>query len=508
MGLDGLSYNMLRRFDVEFPYLETVLERGVSGDLMSVDTPTTIPAWTSFATGKDPGTHGVHNMKEQHPDYRTGPSRVNATDAGIYDLLEDAIFVNLPATAGREPAAEDTLLVSYLLESDKESMTPPELRSLDAYEDYVPMHDTSMKTNPDRYLEHVLDIVESRGDFAAEAFETYDPRVGFVLFSAPDWAGHILSNIRSDEKRASFYRRIVEAVGDETEDLAGLADNVVLMSDHGFEHKHTNVHLADWLHDRGYFVEREDDGVDPFDIAVGAAKSVARRSDRALAFFRFVHNRLLGTDLGAELQSAARPDVDYPNSRAWQLRYACIYLNDDRFESPQVDDPEALREELVESLEGVVDDDGDPVFRDVLRPEEAYEDPGPDVPDVICRPAPHHFPITHWSPTGEVTSPTSNFEHRYRGVFLGDGPLFAGGSVEGMSIVDVLPTVMAALGEPLPPDFDGEPRLDLLADGTHPGTMDPGEVPDPVVTPESESERSAREEKVTERLADLGYMER
>lgn len=65
IGLDGLSYNMLDRFDVDFSYLERVREEGVSGDLMSVDTPTTVPAWTSFASGKDPGSHGIDAVVEE-----------------------------------------------------------------------------------------------------------------------------------------------------------------------------------------------------------------------------------------------------------------------------------------------------------------------------------------------------------------------------------------------------------------------------------------------------------
>lgn len=51
IGLGGLSYNILERFDVDFHHLDRVREEVVSGDLMSVDTPITVPAWTSFATG-------------------------------------------------------------------------------------------------------------------------------------------------------------------------------------------------------------------------------------------------------------------------------------------------------------------------------------------------------------------------------------------------------------------------------------------------------------------------
>ncbi|MFB6176444.1 MAG: alkaline phosphatase family protein, partial [Halobaculum sp.] len=330
-------------------------------------------------------------------------------------------------------------------------------------------------------LDHVRSVIDSRQRFAREAFETLDPRVGFVLFSATDWAGHILSNLTSETRRGEFYRAITEDVADAVGRLSGLSPNVVLMSDHGFEYKHTNIHLADWLSEAGYLTtasgQGSDDGVGDrlIDTVVTAgvtvAESLSARSQTLYRGFRLLHNRLMGTELGDRIDDAARPDVDYRNSLAWQLRYACLYLNDDRFAEPQVAESErsALRAELVEELSELTVD-GEPVFREVLTPEEAYADPRPDVPDVIPRPAPGHFPITHWSPTGGYTSPTDNFEHRYRGIVAADGPLFDDGRVKGMSIVDLLPTLMAGLEVPLSPEFDGTVRTNLLAGSVAPQT--------------------------------------
>jgi predicted AlkP superfamily phosphohydrolase/phosphomutase len=517
IGLDGLSYNMLDRFDVSFPYLERVRDQGVSGDLMSVDTPTTVPAWTSFATGKDPGTHGVTNMNRVSTDYEYGPPETNTDDPAVYDLVKDAIFINLPASAGRVATAEGSLVQSSILEAEKHRMTPEPLQQLDSFDDYVPYHDEAKKKRPNVYQDHVREIVASRHQFAEEAFETYDPRVGFVLFSATDWAGHILSNLADKTKRAEFYRTITEAVADATEQLSDLSPNVLLMSDHGFEHKHTNIHLANWLHDQGMLSIQPDSATESpvnnvVNTVVGGGVSVAQtlaaQSETLYDLFRLAHNRFMGTELGDRIDRAAAPNVDYADSIAWQLRYACLYLNDDRFVNPQVtgSEREQLREELINELSELTAD-GDPIFRDVLRPEEVYADPASDVPDVIPRPAPGYFPITHWSPTGGYTSRTDNFEHRYRGIVAADGPLFANGCVEGMSIVDLLPTLMTALGEPLSPTFDGTVRTELLAEPAKPTYLDSAQLPTPRSRNESTEERDDREEVVAERLADLGYME-
>lgn len=508
VGLDGLSYNMLDRFDIDLEYFEQARQRGVSGDLMSVDTPTTFPAWTSFATGKDPGSHGVSDMMTQRRDYSTRSVKTTTDDPAICDFFDDGIFINLPASADRIPKGENTYVVSAFDAKDKEAAVPEELQSLDAYDDYVLSHNPKLKTSPKRYLQHVLDISEARGAFAAEAFETYDPDIGFVLFSTPDWAGHILGTLNTEAQRREFYTTLLTHVDEWTERLAAFADNVVLMSDHGFEQKDTTVHIADWLREEGYLVERHSEGLpSASELAIDLATSIAKRSELLYGAMRRVHNRILGLDWGTSLQTASRPDPDYERSGAWQLRYATVYINDDRFDSPTVDDPAPIREEIRDGLRQLTDEAGEPIFRDVLLPEEAYADPGDFVPDVIARPAPGNHPLRAWSPTGGVTSPTTSFEHRYRGIFVGDGPLFREGEVEGMNIVDVLPTVMAGLGKPVSPDFDGEARVDVLADATEPSVLDPGAVPRAHILSPGGDEDETREAIVEERLADLGYME-
>ena len=508
VGLDGLSTNMLDRFEVEPAFISRTRTEGVAGDLTSVNTPTTLPAWTSFATGKDPGTHGLTNMIRQSPDYEVGPFETNTSEAAIYDLIDDAVFVNLPASVGREPAAEDTHLVSAMLARDKADAVPEHMQSLPTYEEYILDHDKSLKSRPDRYFDHVCEITRRRRDFAVEAFETYEPRVGFVLFSTPDWAGHLLSNFSDDDERAGYYRQLLEVVDDCAADVADMADNVVLMSDHGFEKKTHNVHLNEWLRDRGYLTEQAGDAPTGAASTVRVATAVAARSDVLYEAMRRVYNYIIGTRVGQGLQEAAKPEIDYAASRAWQLRYGCIYLNDDRFDHPSVDDPDALARELRDEIAGITGPDGEPAFRDVLLGEKAYADPGPMAPDIVARPAPERFPTMLDSPTGGYVSRTNNYNHRYRGIFAATGPAFeAETTVESMSIVDVLPTVLHALGDPLPNDLDGSVRREALATAVDPRFEPADTFPGPRVAGEADPpDQDERDDAVEARLQDLGYM--
>jgi predicted AlkP superfamily phosphohydrolase/phosphomutase len=507
VGLDGLSVNMLEAFDIEPEFINETMTTGASGDLMSVDTPTTIPAWTSFGTGKDPGSHGLSNMITQHANYETVPATTNETEPAAYDLVDDATFVNLPGSVARTPAAANTTLVSAMLAEDEQDAVPPELQDLDAFDDYVLDHDKALKKNPDAYFDHVCEITRARRDFAIEAFDRTTPRLGFVLFSTPDWAGHLLSNFSDHDVRAGYYEQLLSVVDECTADLAEMAENVILMSDHGFERKDTNVHVNDYLRDEGY-LQPVDDGVSATGLAVDAATFVGSHSSFLYEKIRQVYNYIIATDVGQSLQDAARLEIDYRNSEAWQLRYGCLFVNDDRFDHPTVDDPDALRRRLRDELAALTDDDGDLLFRDVLLPEEAYADPGPEAPDVIARPAPHCYPTRLESPTGGYASPTNNYNHRYRGLFAASGPAFAAdATIEGASIVDVLPTIMAALGDPLSPEFDGDIIADAFDDPPAVSYLSPDEIPAPRLRREAAGEQDARDEAVESRLEDLGYLE-
>jgi predicted AlkP superfamily phosphohydrolase/phosphomutase len=506
LGLDGLSFNMLERFGIEPEYLSTVFDSGVSGDLMSVDTPTTLPAWTSFATGKDPGSHGRSNMIRRLPNYERDTLETNTTDAAAYDLLDDSMFINLPGSIGRVPRGENSHLVAAMMAKDEEDAVPDHLQELNAFDEYVLDHDKAKKARPDDYFDHVCEITRRRRDFAKEAFEEYDPEVAFCLFSTPDWAGHLLSNFSDDDTRGPYYRRLMETVDSCAADLAEMADNIVLMSDHGFEYKHTNVHLSDWLRDEGYLAtKRSDDTSRTAEFAVETAKGLAKRSDWLFERMRQAYNYIIATEAGQSLQEAATPTIDYPNSRAWQLRYGCVFINDDRFDHPTVDDPRELTAELQDRISALTDENGNDLFRAVLTADEAYNDPGEWAPDLIARPAPGHYPTTLESPTGGYASDTNNFNHRYRGLFAARGPLFDSGDVEGMSIVDVLPTVMHAVGKPLSPEFDGKARTDVMSEGRQPTYLSADDVPTPQTR--GRLDDTARDQAVEDRLADLGYLE-
>jgi len=79
LGLDGGTFDLLDPLMAagELPFLKSLVHRGVRAPLRSVYPAKTIPAWYSFATGKDPGELGIFGFTE--PDGGPGHSKLVQT---------------------------------------------------------------------------------------------------------------------------------------------------------------------------------------------------------------------------------------------------------------------------------------------------------------------------------------------------------------------------------------------------------------------------------------------
>jgi len=124
----------------------------------------------------------------------------------------------------------------------------------------------------------------------------------------------------------------------------------------------------------------------------------------------------------------------------------------------------------------------------------------------------HGFQSDHNRPTAIPSEPAGPaHEHREQGIFVACGPgIRRGGTVEGASLLDVTPTLLAILGLPVGADMDGRPLVEIFEtppavetipswdeipgeDGSHP--------PDRTVDP-------AESKEALEQLIALGYIER
>ena len=64
VGLDGATLDLIEPWasDGTLPHLAGLLRQGAWGRLASTVPPATLPSWTSFMTGVNPGRHGIYDF--------------------------------------------------------------------------------------------------------------------------------------------------------------------------------------------------------------------------------------------------------------------------------------------------------------------------------------------------------------------------------------------------------------------------------------------------------------
>jgi predicted AlkP superfamily phosphohydrolase/phosphomutase len=129
-------------------------------------------------------------------------------------------------------------------------------------------------------------------------------------------------------------------------------------------------------------------------------------------------------------------------------------------------------------------------------------------PDLVVRGAGEYQTVQSITDSVFADSGAKIASHRSEGIFLARGPVIeAEGRVENANAIDVAPTLLHALGEPIPANADGRVLTELFAPDSEPAGR-------PVETREYTNERSnpsAADESdfegVEDRLRGLGYME-
>ena len=138
IGLDGATFDVLNPLIAEgrMPRLREAIAAGASGRLRSTVPPITPAAWTTFLTGKNPGSHGVIDFERY--DVHTNKLSFNSTRCldhvrNLWQILGDHGLkvgsVNVPMTY--PPTPVNGFLVSGFETPGPESdlVYPPALKN-------------------------------------------------------------------------------------------------------------------------------------------------------------------------------------------------------------------------------------------------------------------------------------------------------------------------------------------------------------------------------------------
>lgn len=533
LGLDGATFDVLRPLmDAgRMPNLKRLVDEGCSGVLRSTVPPITPAAWTTFMTGRSPGAHGIIDFERY--DVRTNALSFNTTNAlrhvrSIWRILGDAGrrvgSINVPMTY--PPVEVNGFLISGFeaVSTKTEFAYPPKLKEdiLKRWPDYSFKNKWKRKTfgGDKLYAENLADIAKSFHQ-GAEVLEYCGDAYGWdclmIVFKMVDNLQHKVWRYIDPRTRDRFRKRcrmaedcfaeLDVAIGRIVTYAGASGAHIFMMSDHGHGSLEGKAQPNLMLHKWGYLTFREGGAQTTTRIRHTLAKPFRKKGKFAAG------NVSLEDDLA----------VDFSKTRAMVVHAGMagfLYLNLKGRQPTgivEAHEYESLRDELKERFESVTcktpTGETIPVFEAVHKPEALYNCDRSErdwLPDLMLSPTPRLSVVrkirgnsfVQWIPLHRMEG-----THRREGVFAVHGPGVAAGKRVETDIINSTPTILAMLGVPVPRDMEGnviaeafDPPLGCTF--TDAQSSDTGEHAS--AAPVYSQEEMA---KLTERLADLGYLE-
>ncbi len=305
------------------------------------------------------------------------------------------------------------------------------------------------RISEEAFLDQCETVWRERESMMLQELERFDSGFFYCLYDTPDRIQHMFWRFREPDHpsnrgkppRREFarviedcYRRCDSVIG---KVLQFVDDQTLLitLSDHGFNGFRRGLNLNTWLHDQGFLALK--DGTEP------------------------------GEEAGDLLKQ-----VDWEKTRAYALGLSGIYLNlRDREERGIVPQDEAgtVKAAIVEGLTGLRDHEmaSAVAVRSVRTSEEVYQGPFlEEAPDLLVNFA-AGYRISWASSLGGI--PRGHFEDnvkKWSGDHIIDPELVPGVlfmnhvfQTSGARLIDLGPTIMAALGVPRGPSMEGESLL-------------------------------------------------
>ncbi len=449
IGLDCAAPDLLfNRFIDKLPNFRKMMDRGIHGKLESSDPPITIPAWTVMASSKYPGTLGLygfrHRRNNSYKDIWISTSK-NIKEKRIWDYVAEAggrsCLVAVPPSYPPYPV-EGCLIGGFITPDTNRNYTyPPELAEeiKDLVEDYQVDVEFRIE-DKDNLVKELNEMTENHFKVIRHLIQTKDwnffmfveiglDRIHHAFWKYFDEDHHLYEPGSEFENVVEDYYILLDTKVGELLDLIGDDTVVMVASDHGGKPMKGAFCINTWLEEQGLL-------------------KLSTPVDRVVRL----------NDV----------DVDWGKTVAWGWGgyYARIFLNvKGREENGVVDlrDYESTREDIAQRIRSITGPNGEMWNTVVLKPEDIYPECNGDPPDLMV-----YFDDLYWRSAGTMghgrlylpendTGP-DDAVHDKMGLYIYYDPREdLKGRAEDLSILDVAPTLMKALGLNVPEDMEGEP---------------------------------------------------
>lgn len=529
IGLDGMTFTLMDPLTEAgvMPFLKRFVETGARGELISTPCPVTPPAWTSIMTGRSPGHHGIF-------DFILVDEKL--TDRLVFRLTNarDVLCETIWSIAGRQGRVAGSLnfpqmflarpfngyMVPGFVTSRhlRTSVQPREfwnrIKDLPGFNVKDVAWDLDEGRKPlggglekDGYRDWINYLMRKESGWFAIARELL---VGTpcdlvaVIFEGIDRLQHqtwrLLDPAFMPDKPTSWeketlgychdYFRQLDGFVQELVELAGEDARVFMASDHGFGPTTEIFYANVWLEKHGYLKWRADVPSDGKGMLT--AHNMREHFDTIDWSKTIAYARTTSAN-GIYIRVAKEPGQ--PG------------IPPDRYES--------FRSELAQGLLSYKDPrTNTPVVSKIVTREEAF--PGnamAQAPDLTLTLRDGGFISILKGDDVLKPRPEVGGTHRPEGVFLAGGRHIRKGlTLNSRSVLDVTPTLLYAMGLPIPEDLEGEVVTEVFEPDyleSHPVRMGKSTLPrdEASLFQTGDGLKESEEAQILERLKALGYFE-
>lgn len=500
IGLDGGTWDIIEPLarDGTLPTFARILERSAYGDLASTVPPLTVPAWQSFSTGMNPGKLGVFNFYQMRPrsyqvDRMSG--RIPSGVPELWEILNRAgktcgVFNN-PATYPVKPINR-YLVAGFLAPSEDAPYThPPELRhELDRIAGGYEL-DASHGEKPDQVvIDGCMRVMAKRAKVLEHFLRKGDTDFYLGVFTETDRICHQLLNktFHADaavrEPATKALRTLLVTLDGYMERLLRLVtpeDWLILLSDHGSGRRDQGFYMNRWLANEGY-------------LSVQVRQSALARAGITQRRIKSLLDTLHAKPLERWIRARVPRWLDrmVPQGAAEGTGPAILDLIQqgriDWSRTSLVAIPGGIYINTTDRPNGIVKPGGpyNALVDEVLKKLRTGVFPPLSRQfhvEAHARSEIYHGPYTSWAPdivytfdnyrTAALTSVPASTErlfesdlriahHRANGMFAVAGPDIQPQRLEGVSIMDLAPTILHLFGVPIPRAMDGRVLQELF----------------------------------------------
>jgi predicted AlkP superfamily phosphohydrolase/phosphomutase len=509
VGLDGATLDVMGPMmsDGRLKNFSELAHRGTMGRLTSTILPLSATAWNTFATGSNPGKHGIYDFSRRVPGtYNYVPvSSVDREGRTMWDYASQkgkkCLIVNVPLTY--PPERVNGIMVSGFPypEGRGDYAIPGEvLQDIQKATGVTHLHKPSphfLKPGDERKLiDELLRISADQAKVVKYLLRKDAWDFVTTVFDATDVISHFFwryidpKNPTYDRAKAAefgplfydVYDAVDAAFGEIASELAP-DDSVFVISDHGFGPVYYAVYMNNWLLENNYLKLRKSMGTRirkgffrvgiTTDFLFRTAKRLGLVSSRTYTYGKKSRSLQLARALSLSLD-----DIDWDRTLVYSYgNYGQFFLNIKGREPRGALEPGAQSEQLTNELKQKLRELKDPktgriLFDIIYTKDEVYHGPRTGAAaDLVFFDSTMTYRAHRLFEFGSrnmiAPDPIYSGSHRMDGVLIGAGPQIMNSStLDGAGLIDIPPTILHMMGLPIPSSMDGRVLGSLFVQGS------------------------------------------